>query len=59
MDGLPWLHVSDLNGWKNKVAIQNGIVSMPSNLLIDPTGKIIAKNLKGEELTKTLEMMLK
>jgi hypothetical protein len=52
MDGLPWLHVSDLNGWKNKVAIQYGIVSMPSNLLIDPTGKIIAKNLKGEELTK-------
>ncbi|MFD2554330.1 TlpA disulfide reductase family protein [Sphingobacterium tabacisoli] len=58
-DGLSWEHVSDLNGWKNKVAIQYGIRAVPSNFLIDPTGKIIAQNLRGEELLQFLENILK
>ncbi|HUR10606.1 MAG TPA: TlpA disulfide reductase family protein [Flavitalea sp.] len=57
-DNLTWTHVSDLQYWKNAVAIQYGIQSIPANLLIDPTGKIIAKNLRGDELQKKLEALL-
>ncbi|UII19010.1 TlpA disulfide reductase family protein [Fulvivirga ligni] len=53
-DGLPWIHVSDLKYWKNEVALQYGINSVPSNLLIDPNGVIVAKNLRGEALTQKL-----
>jgi peroxiredoxin len=53
-DNLTWTHVSDLQYWKNAVAVQYGIQAIPQNLLIDPQGKIIGKNLRGEELQKKL-----
>ena len=53
-DGLPWIHVSDLKYWKNDVAVQYGINSVPANVLLDPEGIIIAKNLRGEALTERL-----
>jgi peroxiredoxin len=53
-DGLNWAHVSDLQYWDNAVAVQYGIQAIPQNLLLDPNGKIIGKNLKGEELDKKL-----
>lgn len=49
-DKLEWTHVSDLKFWDNEVAKQYGIKAIPQNLLIDPDGKIIAKNLRGEDL---------
>ncbi|WP_256002566.1 TlpA disulfide reductase family protein [Pedobacter deserti] len=58
-DGLPWIHVSDLKGWKNEVAVLYGINSVPQNLLIDPQGMIIAKNLRGEALTEKLKELIK
>ncbi|TDH20687.1 AhpC/TSA family protein [Segetibacter sp. 3557_3] len=58
-DGLPWIHVSDLNGWQNKVALMYGINSVPQNLLINPEGMIIAKNLRGEALTDKLKELVK
>ncbi|MCF3108237.1 AhpC/TSA family protein [Niabella sp. CC-SYL272] len=54
-DGLTWTHVSDLKFWDNAVAKQYGIEAIPQNLLIDPTGKIIAKNISGEELQAKLK----
>lgn len=54
-DQLYWTHVSDLKFWQNEVAVQYGINAIPQNLLLDPHGKIIAKNLRGEELDKKLE----
>lgn len=54
-DQLEWTHVSDLKFWDNAVAVQYGIRAIPQNLLLDPEGKIIAKNLRGEELDKKLE----
>jgi peroxiredoxin len=57
-DQLAWTQLSDLNGWNNAVAKQYGIRSIPQNLLIDPNGKIIAKNLRGEELHKSLKELL-
>lgn len=49
-DGLPWLQVSDLNGWSNEAAQLYGIRGVPANYLLDPTGKIIATNLRGDQL---------
>ena len=49
-DGLAWTQVSDLQFWNNAVAKQYGIRAIPQNLLLDPEGKIIAKNVRGEEL---------
>ncbi|MEI8111510.1 MAG: TlpA disulfide reductase family protein [Chitinophagia bacterium] len=57
-DGLTWTHVSDLKYWENEVAKQYGIRAIPQNLLLDPGGKIVAKNLNGETLTKKLEELL-
>lgn len=53
-DGLEWTQVSDLKFWDNEVAKQYGIRAIPQNFLIDPSGKIIAKNLRGDELNKKL-----
>lgn len=47
-----WLNVGDLKGWSNAAAVQYGIDGIPSSLLLDPTGTIIAKNLRGEALEK-------
>lgn len=54
MDGLTWTHVSDLKGWGNEVASLFHIISIPQNLLIDPQGRIIGKNLRGDALNKKL-----
>jgi peroxiredoxin len=54
-DGLTWNHVSDLSGWENKAGKLYGIRSIPSNMLLDPSGTIIAKNIMGEDLKKKLE----
>lgn len=58
-DGLPWIHVSDLNGWKNVVAAEYGVTAIPQNFLLNPEGKIIAKNLRGEDLDKKLGELIK
>lgn len=54
-DGLLWTQVSDLKGWKNEVATLYGVQAVPTNFLIDPSGKIIAENLRGEDLNKALQ----
>lgn len=57
-DKLTWTHVSDLKFWSNEVAKTYGIMGIPQNYLIDPQGKIVAKNLRGEELEKKLQELL-
>ncbi|SMO57825.1 TlpA disulfide reductase family protein [Solitalea koreensis] len=57
-DKLEWTQLSDLQGWKNAVAALYGIRAIPQNYLIDKDGKIIAKNLRGEELDKKLAELL-
>jgi peroxiredoxin len=59
LDGLTWTHVSDLKAWSNDVARIYKISSIPQNLLIGPDGKIIGKNLRGEELQLRLEELFK
>jgi len=53
-DGLVWKQVSDLKFWKNEVAQQYGVRSIPQNFLIDPQGKIIATSLRGPALEAKL-----
>lgn len=53
-DGLDWTQVSDLKGWENEVAMKYRITAIPRNLLIDPEGKIIAKDLRGDDLDARL-----
>ncbi|MBD8390148.1 TlpA disulfide reductase family protein [Dysgonomonas sp. BGC7] len=53
-DGLAWAQVSDLKGWKNEVAQNYAVSSIPTNYLLDTSGKIIAKNLRGDALKEAL-----
>jgi peroxiredoxin len=57
-DGLSWNHISELNGWNNTAAKLYGIRSIPSSVLLDPDGIIIAKNLRGEDLRNKLEELM-
>lgn len=52
---LPWTNVSDISGGKGEVFDVYGIFEYPTNFLISPEGKIIAKNLRGEVLKETLQ----
>ena len=57
-DGLTWTNLSDLQFWNNTVAKLYKINEIPQNFLIDPSGKIIDKNLRGTELEKKLKEIL-
>jgi thiol-disulfide isomerase/thioredoxin len=58
-DGLTWKHVSDLKQWESTMVPLYGFDGIPFNVLVDPTGKIIASSLRGEDLQKTLAAILK
>lgn len=59
-DQLEWpYHVSDLKGWYSKYAAVYRVNSIPANFLIDENGIIIAKNLRGPMIEKTLSELLK
>jgi len=51
---LNWVHLSDLKFWQTIAASTYGINAIPSSLLVDPTGKVIARDLRGEALGKKL-----
>jgi len=53
-DALTWNHVSDLKFWDSKAAALYAVRGIPQNFLLDPNGKIIAKNLRGEDLENKL-----
>lgn len=55
-DGLAWTsHVSDLKGWNSEAAAKYQVESIPSNFLLNEKGVIIAKNLRGDDLTSALQ----
>ena len=58
-DNLTWPQVSDLKYWSNSVAQLYKITGIPANMLIDPNGKIIGKNLRGEALYQALQNVIK
>lgn len=57
-NGMNWIQVSDLNGFDNPAAKDYAIQGIPANFLIDASGNIVAKNLRGEDLYKKIEELL-
>ncbi|MDR1344918.1 MAG: AhpC/TSA family protein [Tannerellaceae bacterium] len=57
-DNLTWTHVSDVLFWDSAPAKLYGVRAIPANFLIDKDGIIVAKNLRGEDLGKTLAELL-
>jgi peroxiredoxin len=53
-DGLAWQHISDLKYWNSAAVGLYGFNGIPYNVLVDPQGKIVATNLRGEELGRKL-----
>ena len=58
-DHMPWTQVSELQGFDGTTAQQYGVKSIPQNFLVDPTGKIVAANLRGDELEATLARFIR
>ncbi len=58
-DNLKWEQLSDLSGWNSSVVSLYNIKSIPSNVLLDPDGKIIGKDLRGVDLENQLSNLLK
>ncbi|MCD4682281.1 MAG: hypothetical protein K8R86_03270 [Bacteroidales bacterium] len=58
-DSLTWHHLGDLKGWGNEAGKLCAINSIPANVLLDPKGTIIAKNLREEELHIKLSELLR
>ncbi len=58
-DNLTWTHVSDLKGWESQTARLYNVSSIPTNFLIDGNGKILASNLRGNDLENKLQELLK
>ncbi|MBP6687449.1 MAG: AhpC/TSA family protein [Lacibacter sp.] len=58
-DKYTWPQVGDMKGWENAASQQYGILGIPFNMLLDPNGVVIARNLRGEALEKKLEEILK
>ena len=58
-DSLPWLNLLDETNSESTVANRYGVTTVPSNFLINPDGKIVAKNLRGENLQTKLSEILK
>lgn len=58
-DHLGWNHMSDLKYWNSAAVNAYQFSGIPFNVLIDPSGKIVAQNLRGEDLEKKLAEVLK
>ena len=57
-DGLTWNHISNLKHWKEPIAEQYNVKSIPATFLLDASGKIVAKDLRGEELKAKVKELL-
>lgn len=57
-DKLTWPNVSELKGSENDAGLIYGVYEIPTNYLIDRSGKIVAKNLRGKELNKKIKELL-
>ena len=59
-DKLFWVQVSHLKFWDEPIVAQYGVQEIPSTFILDSTGKIVARNLRGAELrAKILELLSK
>lgn len=56
---ITWPQVSDLKGWKTELGAAYAVNSIPHTVLLDKEGKIIAKDLRGDQLSEKLGELLK
>ena len=59
IDKMPWIQVSDVKGFKTEVAVRYGITAIPQNVLLDPQGNVIAKDLRGADVNTKIGAYLK
>ena len=57
-DGLPWIHVSALKKWKCESVSLYDVKSVPHTVILDSQNRIIARNVRGEELAKLIAELL-
>jgi peroxiredoxin len=57
-DHLTWTHMSDLKYWNSHAVETFGFQGIPFNVLVDPSGKIIAQELRGRDLENKLKEVL-
>jgi peroxiredoxin len=59
-DKLTWTQVSNLKFWNEPIALQYKVESIPATFILDASGKIVAKDLRGDELrSKIIELLAK
>lgn len=58
-DTTQWTQICDFTGWNNKVVKDQSIHTLPSNILLDPYKRIIAKDIRGQELIDKVKELLK
>ena len=58
-DNRTWTNVSTLERFKTPAAYDYAVTALPDNFLIDKNGKIIAKNLHGQELVDLIDKLVK
>ena len=57
-DKLAWNQVSNLKWWKEPIALAYGVESIPATFILDASGKIVAKDLRGAELKAKINELL-
>ncbi len=57
-DNLTWTHVSNLKFWDEPIAAQYKVQSIPATFILDASGKVVAKDLRGEELRAKINELL-
>ncbi len=57
-DHLNWIQVSHLKHWEEPIANQYHVEAIPATFILDATGKVIAKDLKGAELRNKIAELL-
>ena len=57
-DGLTWNHISNLQGWEDPIAVQYKVKTIPATFILDASGKIVAKDLRGDKLKAKVKELL-
>jgi thiol-disulfide isomerase/thioredoxin len=57
-DKLTWIHVSNLKFWDEPIAAQYEVKSIPATFILDSSGKVVARDLRGEELRAKIKELL-
>lgn len=58
-DKIEWTQISNLKEWKEPIAMQYQVEQIPTTFILDSQGKIVAKDLTGEELRTKIRELLK